>query len=297
MKKILIIFLLLFTLISLSGCTVPIMNFEYAGDQTPINLYMGSYNGVIFDFKLSVGSITLETNPTTENFSVTNKISIREGSNAQLEEAEEVSYEFTFGMKHQFRFDSKDETGDVDYKYDIVVKVPTKSRLEINFKVTTGDISLTISDPTIVITSLDLVSTTGSLTVALEDVGFDDPTVKIDTTTGSLDLTLTSLNYTMAVTWDASTTTGDINLTISAADAPSSPSRVYTFNLAITTGDLTVTTTLHADYGLQAAASVATGTISLPGGGESYTSSNYASAAQKYDFDLSVSTGDITVTV
>ncbi|MHA2202981.1 MAG: hypothetical protein ACW991_04775, partial [Candidatus Hodarchaeales archaeon] len=95
--------------------------------------------------------------------------------------------------------------------------------------------------------------------------------------------------------WDVSTSTGDIDLTISADDAPNSNPRVYAFNLDTSTGDLTVKMTLHADYGLQAIASVSTGTITVPGGGESYTSTNYASAAQKYDLDLSASTGDIKV--
>jgi hypothetical protein len=66
LKKGFVCILLLCILGVLSVCTGPNgFIFEYAGDQDPINLFMGSFNGVILDFKLFVGSITLELNPTT----------------------------------------------------------------------------------------------------------------------------------------------------------------------------------------------------------------------------------------
>jgi hypothetical protein len=288
---------LLISLAALSGCTIPFGDFEYAGDRDPVTVPQGTHTIVILDFKVGVGTITLEVNPTANYLAyIENEVSIREGSGASLEEAEEVSYTEENTETVKVQFDSNDELIEVDYSYDLTIKVCNNITLQIDLQESVGDISTTISDATISITSLDLQSSTGSIALTLGNIQFSDSSPTIDSSTGNHDITLTNLNYSTSTTWSISASTGNINLDLTDANAPGTSSMTHSFDISESTGSMTIIADLHQDYGLKITTSISTGSVTIPGGEESYTSANYGTAIQKYDFDLDASTGDITFT-
>lgn len=191
-------------------------------------------------------------------------------------------------------FDSKDEGIVINYKYDIKIKVKNNITLQIDFLDSTGEITTTISDATISITSLDLETSTGSISLTLDKVHFSDSSPTISTSTGSHDITLTNLNYSTSPSWIISASTGDIDLDLTDTTTPGSLSRTHLFDISSSTGSITISANIQQDYGLKIDTSISTGDVTIPRGGNSFTSSNFATANQKYDFNLSVSTGDIT---
>jgi hypothetical protein len=78
--------------------------------------------------------------------------------------------------------------------------------------------------------------------------------------------------------------------------APGAVSTTHSFDISASTGSININADLHQDYGLKITTSISTGDVTIPGGEESYTSANFNTANQKYDFKLSASTGDITFT-
>jgi len=136
-------------------------------------------------------------------------------------------------------------------------------------------------------------SSTGDISLNLGNLAFSDSTPMVSSSTGNQQLSFSNLNYSTSTTWDISVSTGTVDLTI-AAGAPNTDTMTHSFVIGGSTGAIAVSTSLHEDYGVKIVASVSTGTISIPGGGTSYTSANFNTANQKYDFDLTTSTGDIT---
>ncbi len=121
-----------------------------------------------------------------------------------------------------------------------------------------------------------------------------DSSPTLQTTTGNQELAIFNVHATASTLWSLSTTTGTIN--IDFTDNPptsSSSSLTHSFTIDITTGNIDIISDLHQDVGLKITASVTTGTITLPGGNNPYTSSNFDSATLKYDFSLETTTGDI----
>ncbi|MFX0123179.1 MAG: hypothetical protein ACFFAE_06035 [Candidatus Hodarchaeota archaeon] len=290
--------ILLLSIIALSGCTVPGLDYEYTGDKDPVTVPQGTHTIVILDLKISVGTITLEVNPTANYLAkIENEVSIREGSGATLEDAEEVSYTEQDTETMKVQFDSKDELIQVDYKYDITIKVSNNITLRINFQGTVAEISTTISDATIAITSLDVQTTTGAIKLTLDSIQFSDSSPTISSTTGNHDITLKNLNYTTSTSWSIFVTTGNVDLDLTDSVIPITPlsiSMTYSFDITGSTGRISITADLHQDYGLKITTSVTTGDVTIPGGEESYTSAKYNAAIRDYEFDLSVTTGSIT---
>ncbi len=294
-KKFTLSVILLMSIVFLSGCTVNLGNFEYAGDKDPVTVPKSTHTTVILDFQLGVGSIILEVNPTaTYLVDVENKVSIREGSGGSLEEAEEVTYSEINFETMKVEFDSQDVDIQVDYSYAITIKVANNITLKINLRAATGDISMSISDPSITINSLDLETSTGEISLTLGVVQFSDLSPKVKTSTGTQDITISDVIYTSSTAWSISLSTGTLYLDIDDTGPPSNVSMTHEFDITDSTGVLSVTADLHQDYGLKITTSVSTGNVDIPGDGESYTSANYNSATQKYDFTISASTGDIT---
>ncbi len=295
-RKIILSIILLMSIVFLSGCTVPqLMNFEYTGDKDPVAVPKGTYTTVILDFQLGVGSIILVVDPTaTDLVNVENKVSIREGSGGSLAEAKEVSSSEISSETMKIQFDSQDEGLQVDYSYAITITVANNITLQINLAAATGGISASISDATITINKLDLETTTGEISLTLGVVQFSDLSPRVKTSTGTQDITIEDVIYTSSTDWSISATTGPLYLDIIDILTPGNVSKTQKFDIGGTTGSISVIADLHQDYGLKITASTTTGDITIPGGGESYTSTNYNSAIQKYDFDLGTSTGDIT---
>lgn len=284
---------------TLSGCTSPLGNFEYVGDKDPVTVPKTTHTIVILDFKIAVGSIALEVNPTATNLAyVENKVSIREGSGKELKDAEDVSYSEVDTNTMRVLFDSKDEGIRVDIGYDITIKVNHNISLQINLETSTGDITTSISDATMTVSALDLSASTGDVSLTLNNVKFTDPSPKVETSTGDHDISLTKVNYSTSTTWDISMSTGSTDLTLTDPNAPGTASMTHKFGISSSTGSITVSADLHQDYGIKVAATVSTGTIILPDDEETdYTSGNFNTATQKYDFVLSTSTGNITFTL
>ena len=260
------------SIVFLCGCTVPTVNFGYAGDKDPVIVPKSTYTTVILDFQLGVGSIILEVNPSaTDLVHVTNKVSIREGSDGSIAEAEEVSSSEIDSETMKIQFDSQDEGLQVDYKYDIIIRVANNISLQIDLRASTGAISTSISDATVTINSLDLDSSTGSISLTLTAVQFSDPTPKVASSTGNQVITLTNVNYTTSTTWSISISTGIVDLGIINTNNPSNVSMTQKFNIDGSTGDLIVNADLHQDYGLKITTSISTGNVNIPGDGESYS--------------------------
>ncbi|UCG03952.1 MAG: hypothetical protein JSW11_08185 [Candidatus Heimdallarchaeota archaeon] len=297
-KKTTFSIILLVCIAALSGCTIPLEKFEYAGDKDPVTVPQGTHTKVILDFKVGVGTITLEVNPTANYLAyIENEVSIREGSGTTLDDAEEVSYAEQNTEIMNIQFDSKDEGIEVDYGYDLTIKVCNNITLQIDFQGSVSEISTTITDATIAITSLDIQTSTGNIEISLGNVQFSDSSPTISSSTGNNDITLSNLNYSTSTTWDITASTGTIEMDITDSIVPITPlsiSMTYTFDVTGSTGSISITADLHQDHGLKITTSVSTGDVTIPGGEKSYTSANYNAAIRNYEFDLSISTGDIT---
>ncbi|MFX0210740.1 MAG: hypothetical protein ACFFDT_32475, partial [Candidatus Hodarchaeota archaeon] len=213
--------ILIMVIATLSGCTIPLGDFEYIGDKDPVTVPKTTHMIVILDFQLGVGSITLEVNPTASYLAyVENKVSIREGSGAELEDAEEVSYIEMDTNTMKVLFNSKDEGIRVDFGYDITIKVNNNISLQINFGASIGDVTTSISDETITVSALNLSASTGDVSLTLNTVKFSDSSPTVATSTGSHDISLTKVNYSTSTTWDISTSTGIIDLALNDPNAP-----------------------------------------------------------------------------
>jgi len=290
--------IVLLVLISvLSGCTVPFGNFKYAGDKSPVTIAKSTHTTLILDLQISVGSITFEVDSTASYLvNVVNKVSIREGSDDTLAEAKEVTSSEIDSDTMQISFDSQDSGLTTNYKYDLIINVSNNIELQLNLLVTTGDIDVNLQDSTVTVSVLDVVITTGVLTFSIADVTLTDSSPTLQTTTGDQELAILNVHSTVSTLWSIFTTTGTINVDFTDNPPTSSSSLTHSFTIDVTTGDIDIISDLHQDVGLKITASVSTGTITLPGGSTSYTSSNFASSNLKYDFSLETTTGDIKFT-
>ncbi len=293
-KRILSITLLLVSIIIISGCTINGFYFEYVGDKDPVTVPQDSHKNIILDFSVGVGSITLKDNPSADYLAyITNEVSIRERSGKKLEDAKEASYSEVDSSTMKIQFDSEDEGIQVDYQYDLTITVSINISLQIDFHTTTGTIDIELTGESITINTLHMESSTGNISLTLDNVAFSDSTPIVGSSTGNQELSLSNLNYSKSTTWVIYVPIGNIDLTI-VAGVPSTDTMTHSFGIDGASGSITVLASLHDDYGLRIVASVSTGTITIPGGGTSYTSTNFNTANQKYDFDLTTSTGDIT---
>ncbi|MHA2031970.1 MAG: hypothetical protein ACW99Q_21570 [Candidatus Kariarchaeaceae archaeon] len=294
--------ILLIIIIFFSGCTTDNqLTFEYTGFKDPVMVPNSTKTTVIFDFDLIVGSITLEVNPTATYLAyIENEVSIREGSDGSLEEAEEVSYSEMDSETMKIQFDSLKEGSllgkHLDYSYDITIKVASNITMQIKLKTQLGEISISISDSSITISSLDLENIQGSISLTLASIQFSDSSPTIVTSDENQDITITNIVYLTSTIWSiyTSDSEGSVDLDLTDTKLPSNVSMTHKFNIDCSTGRISVIANLHQDIGFKIATSISTGDINIPGGGDSYTSANYISVIQHYVFDLSTSTGDIT---
>jgi hypothetical protein len=283
--------LLLLLVYSFSGCTELLGTFEYVGEKDPVTIPKSTHTTVIFDFQFLIGSIDLEIIPNaTYLVDVVTRVGVREGSGGTLEDAQGVNTSEIDSETMKVTFSSNDN----DYKYDHFIKISGSLLLTIDFIITTGDIKLHLADASSEISSLNLQSTTGSIDLTLLNLGFSDTSPTVELTTGNLDLTLTDLLYEDSTVWLISTTTGNIDLDLTDSFPFSNTTITHQFDISCTTGGLAVLSRFHETIGLKIAADVTTGSITIPGGSSSYSSTNFASSTVKYDFDLSTVTGDIT---
>lgn len=296
-KKIHVFTLFLLVILTLlSGCTVPQWTFEYAGAKDPVIVPKSTYTSVLLVFQVNIGSITLEVNPTATYLAyIENEVSIRKGSGGTLADAEEVSYTELPGGTMRIKFAPQTEAAQEDYSYNITIKVANNITLEIDLQTVTGSISTNIADSSITIPRLDLETTTGSISLELKDIKLSDPSPTVTTTTGDHVISLWNVDYPASMAWSIKVTTGEVKVGLTETQIPSSVSMILGFDVECTTGDIAITADISLDFGLAITASTTTGTITIPGGENTYTSTNYDSVARRYDFDLMTTTGSITV--
>ena len=146
----------------------------------------------------------------------------------------------------------------------------------------------------------DLSSTEGTISCTLTEMEFSDPFPTIKGSGGVMNLDIYGLQYLTSIAWDIRNV-GGINLDVKDNFQFSNESRTHTFDIEDETGDVRVLVDLYPDYGLRVETSRLgdeeerqLGVVTIPGGGDTFTSNNFDSANIKYDFDISVWYSDIT---
>jgi hypothetical protein len=293
-KRIILLIFLFGIIASLSGCTIPSEKFEYIGAKEPVIIPEKNFTVIILDFLVSVGGFTLEINPDAEYLIyVECKILVREGSNAALEKAKNVTYIKYDVDTMKIQFSSDDIGKQVDYGYNFSIKMNNNITLDMLSRIRSiGDISIK-ADSTINITGLGLTTKKGSISLKLAHSHLSATSI-ISTSIGKIEIVLQNMSFSLFDSWDISTSTGDVKLNLTNTNIPgiNRIRQIYEINSVI--GDIYVGTDLHQDYGLEITAGVVTGTITIPGGGETYTSANWITSIHKFEFDLWTETGDIT---
>ncbi|MHA1946343.1 MAG: hypothetical protein ACXAC6_10140 [Candidatus Hodarchaeales archaeon] len=287
--------ILLIMIYTFSGCTNIITNFEFAGEKDPVVVPISTHTILILDVKLAVGSITLEMMPSGPNLvEVVNEVSIREGSGGTLADAEEVSFAEENSDNMKIQFDSNDVDIRVDYQYDITIKVARNISLQIDFLAATGEIEVSLMEDTLNISSFDLGTSTGSITVTLGDLLLSDSSPTIETSTGNQVIIFDNIQYVSSTLWLITASTGAIDVDFTDNPPSSNSSMTHSMDIGCSTGRIHILSDLHEDIGLNITTSVSTGSIDIPGTGDSYLSSDFDSSSLKYNFLLCTTTGDIT---
>ncbi len=207
------------------------------------------------------------------------------------------------------------------FTYDITVYINSAVTADIFVDADTGSVSLsTEAIDSLNIVSIDLQSNTGSIDLDMTnsvnttvnglnlvtntgridvDLGvrtaLNDAYVKIVTNTGSIDFEFVDLISADDMTWEITTDTGSINMEISQNIVY--PFQFLTFfDVDTDTGSITVDFFFNATIGYHFYGSTSTGSVDILGSGDEYSSPNYATADNLYDFELSTDTGSVTVT-
>ena len=294
--------ILFLSIILLSGCTAPSLTeltFEYAGAKDPVTIPKSTHTNIMLDFNVNVGSIILEVNPTASYLAkIQNEVSIREGSDGTLADAEEVTYSELDAITMKIQFFAQSEALQEDYCYNITITVANNISMEIDLRTTTGSISIDIADSSITINTLNLETTTGSISLSLEDIELSDPSPTVTTTTGNSLTLIMNVHYQVSAVWRITATTGEIRVAPTETRFPDDVSTMYDFDIECTTGKIVITACLQREYfGFKITASTTTGNIQFDEaeGGNTYTSPNYDSLAHRYYFDLLTTTGEIVV--
>ena len=293
-KRIILLIFLFGIITSLSGCTIPSEKFEYIGAKEPVIIPEGNYTTVTLDFLISVGGFTLEINPDAEYLIyVECKVSVREGSNATLEKAKNATYSKYDMDTMKIQFNSDDIGKQVDYGYNFTIKVKNNITLDVTSRIRAiGDISVNV-DSKINITGSGVSTKRGSISLELAHSYLSSFAI-ITTSTGNIDIILQNMSFSQLDSWDISTSTGDVKLDLTNINKPGTNRIKQIFEVNCVIGDIYVGADLHQDYGLEITTGVVTGTITIPGGGETYTSANWITSIHKFEFDLWTETGDIT---
>jgi len=246
----------------------------------------------------TIGSITIENDDTLTSL-VEVRLEMWGRSEAILADAVNFTSSVV-GGKVIISFDSGVQTwkwGDKDAFYQkIFVKINPDAIVEYDILTATGSVilyfdSLTESE----IRMLDVEVATGSIDADFGDNTFlNTSTVSLITSTGSIDVISEEVKFVDDIYWTITTSTGSIDLTVEQVAIPSN-NYIATYDATTSTGSVEVLYTLNeVNFGIRITAQTTTGSITIPGGGNLYESSGYASELIKYIFDLDTSTGSIS---
>ena len=272
----------------------------------------------------NVGSIDIFYDDTmTKPFEA--KVEVYGRKDASLSDALNFTTTYLNNDTMEIVFDS----GDFDFffwnkkvfTYDITVYINPAETADIFVDADTGSVSLsTEAIDSLDIVRIDLQSNTGSIDLDMinsvnttlkglnlstntgridVDLGvrtsLNDSYVLISTDTGSIDFGFIDLISADSMTWEITTDTGSINIEI-MQDIVYPFQFLSFFDVDTSTGSITVDFLFNATIGYHFYGSTSTGSVDILGSGDEYSSPNYATAENLYDFDLSTNTGSVTVT-
>jgi len=207
------------------------------------------------------------------------------------------------------------------FTYDITVSINPTVTADIFVSASTGSVSLSTEEiDSLDIVNIDLQSSTGSIDLDMRnsvnttlnglnlvtstgrvdvDLGvrtvLNDSYVLIDTSTGSIDFRFIDLISADSMIWEIITSTGSINIEI-MQDIVYPFQFLSFFDVETSTGSITVDFLFNATIGYHFYGSTSTGSVDILGSENAYSSPNYLTAENLYDFDLVTSTGSVTVT-
>ncbi|NHJ38981.1 MAG: hypothetical protein FK731_03035 [Asgard group archaeon] len=246
----------------------------------------------------TVGSITLEND---DSLTTLMEVRLEMWGRSEANFADAVNFTSTISEgKVIISFDS----GDLIWKWNdkeafyqkLFIKINPNAIAEYNIITTTGSVNLnfdSLAESEILM--LDVAITTGSIEVDFGDNTFlNTSEVNLATTTGSIEVISQDVKFADDILWSISTTTGSIELTIDQVSIPSN-NYIATYDVSVTTGSIDLLYTLDENnFGTRITAQTTTGSITIPGGGSFYESSDYDAKLIKYIFDLVTTTGSIS---
>jgi len=167
----------------------------------------------------------------------------------------------------------------------------------VDLQSSTGSIDLDMNNSVnTTLNGLNLVTNTGRIDVNLGiKTALNDSYMLIDTSTGSIDFGFVDLISADSMVWEIITSTGSINIEI-MQDIVYPFHFLTFFAVETSTGSITVDFFFNDTIGYHFYGSTSTGSVNILGNENAYSSPNYATAENLYDFELITSTGSITVT-
>lgn len=299
----------LLTILMLSGCTTPKPSENYSNGvaQEPLTILRGDYNSVILDFKVNRGSVGLYRNESYTNHSsptmtlvhVESMVSTREGSGAQIEDALTPTYTEISSQVLKISFQDNSTEYLADYEYILQIYVCNFIILDVNISITSlGELNLDFTNPGLILTGFSVYTANGPIDGGIGSGLLLDPTPFIQTEEGEIDLSI-GVTYNQSVTWTIKNPgIGGIDLVVSDDLFEASGSRYIIYNIEGNQNPVRIISSLLSETGLQINTTFSSedgnGVVSIPGGGTTYTSSNFQSAAVKYSFIITVRNADIT---
>ena len=294
-RSILIIVPLFLSIFFLSGCIAQrgiIENHKYLGDAEVT--VPNDWTTIKLTIDNSVGKIDVQMAPNTADYLVQATIGVygRDGKGT-VAEANTMTYheESADKVLVSFTSDWKETVLNNPYSYDLKINIRPNINLELRLDNSAGLISVELTDLTI--KTFDLENSAGEIIVDLSGVEISATTANIDVATGEVDVSLTDISYsTDQNRWHITSSAGQVNVNIEQSMGAAQGTRK--FDISCSVGEIDIKTNLPDDYGVKVFADTTIGGVSLPVSGKIYTSSNFDTASEKYDFDLETSTGSIT---
>lgn len=254
---------------------------------------------VSLDIYNDVGSLSLQYDGGMESLFKA-KIVVYGEKNAKMSDATDFSAHTSNETVH-IKFDSGQNKREWfsldDMYYKLNVSLNPNASVAYNLETTTGEMDLSFdSTSTSTITKLNVSSTTGSTEIILGDnTVLTCQEANIEATTGEIQVNaLYNVTFPHDIDWRIGATTGGISLKIAQKFVPLVNYTAF-FDINATTGGISLWYMLdEEEFGVKITAHTDTGSVQIPGGGNTYTSQDYTSKDVKYAFNLDTTTGGIT---
>ncbi|MBK5114984.1 MAG: hypothetical protein KGD59_11720 [Candidatus Heimdallarchaeota archaeon] len=264
-------------------------NYTYA-PTTNLNLTLNIVN--------TAGSIEIEYDDTLTSL-MEARLELWGRSEATIADAVNFTSS-TAGGKVIISFDSGEVTwkwSDKDaFNQNLFVKINPDAIAEYSIITTAGSTDLDFDSLTeSEIRMLDVTVTAGSITVDFGDNTFlNTSTVSLVSSAGSISVTSQDVKFVDDIAWTITTQAGSVDLIIDQVAIPAD-NYTATYDVSTGAGSVELLYTLdESNFGISITGQTSLGSITIPGGGNSYESSGYASESIKYIFNLETSAGSIS---